>query len=65
MNQYDVDSYPEATVILFGGKQISGIVIDVDDLTGMIQIHEPNSYDSLPTLCKELLEFPIYPGDSS
>jgi hypothetical protein len=31
----------------------------------MTQIHEPNSYDSLPTLCKELLGFPIYPGDSS
>lgn len=60
----DAEGWP-ATVLLFGGKQISDIISDLDDLTGMIQIHESNSYDSLPTLCKELLGFPIYPGDSS
>jgi hypothetical protein len=31
----------------------------------MIQIHQPNPYDGLPSLCKELLEFPIYPSESS
>jgi hypothetical protein len=60
----DAEGWP-AAVLLFAGKQINDIVHDLNGLTSMIQIHQPNSYDSLPGLCKELLGFPVYPSDNS
>lgn len=44
----DAEDWP-AAILHFGGKQISDIIHDIDDLTGMIQIYQPNPYDSLPS----------------
>jgi hypothetical protein len=42
----DAEGWP-ATILHFGGEQINDIIHDLDDLTGMIQIHQPNPYDAI------------------
>ena len=52
----DAEGCPAAT-LLFAGKKINDITHDLNGLISMIQIHQPNSYDSMTGLCKGLLGF--------